>query len=83
MVSGGLSFAMIKSFIPIFYEEANVLSKILYKKCDLKSKECDISIPICMATMEMIGKTAFGIKFNAHNGNRHRFIDNLQTALHV
>lgn len=83
MVSGGLSFAMIKSFIPTFYEEASVLSKILNKTCDLKSKECDISNPINMATMEMIGKTALGVKFNAQNNSRHTFIDNLQTTLHV
>ncbi|VVC25919.1 Cytochrome P450,Cytochrome P450, E-class, group IV [Cinara cedri] len=81
MVSGGLSFSMIKSFIPIFYEEANVLSEILNKKCDLKSKECDISIPVSMATMEMIGKTALDVTFNAQNNSRHRFIDNLQTTL--
>lgn len=83
MVSGGLSFAMIKSFIPIFYEEACVLSEKLNKICDLKSKECDISNPINMATMEMIGKTALGVKLNAQNNSHHRFIDNLQTTLHV
>lgn len=83
MVAGGFNFTIIKSFIPIFYEEANVLNEILQKQRDLKSSECNISIPVSMATMEMIGKTALGVKFNAQNGGRHRFVENLQTAMHV
>ncbi|KAF0770087.1 cytochrome P450 4C1-like [Aphis craccivora] len=81
MVSGGFNFKIIKSFIPIFYEESNVLSDILKQKYNIKSNECDISTPISMATMEMIGKTALGVKFNAQNGGRHRFVENLQTAM--
>lgn len=82
-VSGGLRFTVIKSFIPIFYGEAVVLNKVLHTKCDLSSKECEISIPISMATMEMIGRTAFGVKFNAQTDNSHRFVENLHTALSV
>ncbi|XP_026809782.1 cytochrome P450 4C1-like isoform X1 [Rhopalosiphum maidis] len=81
MVSGGFNFKIIKSFIPIFYEESNVLNNILKQNYDLKSNECDISSPISMATMEMIGKTALGVKFYAQNGGRHRFVENLQTAM--
>lgn len=83
MVSGGFNFTIIKSFIPIFYEEANVLSEVLRKKSDPKSNECDIGDPVSMATMEMIGRTALGVKFNAQHGGRHRFVENLQTAMHV
>lgn len=83
MVTGGFNFTIIKSFVPTFYEEANVLNEILQKKCDLESNECDISVPVSMATMEMIGKTALGVKFNAQNGGSHRFVENLQTAMHV
>jgi len=83
MVSGGFNFTIIKSFIPIFYEESKVLNEILKKKYDLKSNECDISVPVSMATMEMIGKTALGVKLNAQNCGRHQFVDNLQTAMHV
>jgi len=83
MVSGGFNFKIIKSFIPIFFEESNVLNNILKQNYDLKSNECDISSPISMATMEMIGKTALGVKFNAQNGGRHRFVENLQTAMIV
>lgn len=84
MVSGGFSFTIIKSFIPIFCEEASVLSNILRAKCaDSKSDGCDISNPVSMATMEMIGKTALGVTFNAQNGGRHRFVENLQTAMLV
>lgn len=83
MVSGGFNFTIIKSFIPIFYEEASVLKEILQKKCELESDDCDISVPVSMATMEMIGKTAFGVTFNAQNGGHHRFVENLQTAMHV
>lgn len=82
-MSGGLRFTVIKSFIPIFFDEALVLNKIFRKKCDLNSNECEISIPISMATMEMIGRTAFGVKFNAQIDNSHRFVDNLHTALSV
>lgn len=83
MVSGGFNFTIIKSFLPIFFEESNVLDDILKQKYDLKSKECDISVPVSMATMEMIGKTALGVQFNAQNGGRHRFVENLQTAMLV
>jgi len=83
MVIGGLNFTIVKSFIPIFYEEANVLSRVLKKKCDLKLNDCDISIPISMATMEIIGRTALDVTFNAQNSGRHLFVENLQTAMHV
>jgi len=83
MVVGGLNFSVIKSFVPIFYEEANVLSRILQKKRDLKINDCDISVPISMATMEMIGRTALDVTFNAQNGGRHLFVENLQIVMHV
>ncbi|VVC29239.1 Hypothetical protein CINCED_3A013937 [Cinara cedri] len=84
MVSGGFSFTIIKSFIPIFYEEANTLNNVLRAKCAISnSNDCDISFPVSMATMEMIGKTALGVKFNAQNGGCHRFVENLQTAMHA
>lgn len=83
MVLGGFNFTIIKSFIPIFYEEANVLNNILQKKRDLQSNECNISNPVNMATMEMIGKTALGVTFNAQNDSNHKFVDNLQTTMIV
>lgn len=83
MVSKGFSFTILKSFIPIFFEEANVLANVLQEKCDLKSNECDVSVPVSMATMEMIGRTALGVTFNAQKGGRNRFVENLQTAMHV
>lgn len=82
MVTGGLSFIMIKSFIPIFYEEARVLSEILKKNCD-SEKECNISVPISLAIMEIIGKTALGVTFNAQKGGRNQFVDNLRTVMLV
>jgi hypothetical protein len=36
-----------------------------------------------MATMEMIGKTALGITFNAQTGGCNQFVEHLQTAMHV
>lgn len=83
MVSGGFSFTIIKSFIPIFYYEAQVLSDILQKSVDSSSNSCDISDPIGMATMEMIGKTALDVTFNAQNGGHHPFVENLKTAMFV
>jgi len=74
---------MLKEFIPIFYEEALVLTEILRENCDSISKECDVSVPVSMATMEMIGKTALGITFNAQKGGHNRFVENLLIALHV
>jgi len=82
-VTKGFSFKLLKEFIPIFYEEALVLAEILGDKSDSKSKECDISVPVSMATMEMIGKTALGVTFNAQKGGCNRFVENLLTAMHV
>lgn len=82
-MAGGLRFKALKSFIPIFYDEAIVLNQILHKTCDLNSKECEISIPISMAAIEMIGRTTFDVKFNAQYDNSHRFVENLHVALMV
>jgi len=83
MVIKGFNFTPTKSFIPIFYHEANVLAEILQEKCVLKSNECNISGPVSMATMEMIGKTALGVTFNAQTGGCNQFVEHLQTAMHV
>lgn len=83
MLTKGFSFKLLKAFIPIFYEEALVLAEILRDKSDSTSKECDISGPVSMATMEMIGKTALGVTFNAQKGGSNRFVENLLTAMHV
>ncbi|XP_060875829.1 cytochrome P450 4C1-like [Metopolophium dirhodum] len=83
MVIKGLNFTPTKSFIPIFYQEANVLAEILQEKCVLKSNECNISGPVSMATMEMIGKTALGVTFNAQTGGCNQFVEHLQTAMHA
>lgn len=82
-MSGGFNFTIIKSFIPIFYAEAMVLSEILRKKSDSISNECDISTPVGMATMEMIGRTALGVKFNAQSGGHHRFVESVFMAMKV
>lgn len=84
MVIGGLCFTLIKSFVPIFYEEAKVLSRILQKTKELRLNDCDISVPVSMATMEMIGRTSIGVKFNAQNSStQHLFVTNLNTVMHV
>lgn len=83
MVTGGLNFSMVKSFIPIFYEESSVLSSILQTKQDLKFNDCDIYVPVSMATMEIIGKTALDVTFNAQNGDRHLFVENIHKAMQV
>ncbi|XP_025192993.1 cytochrome P450 4C1 isoform X5 [Melanaphis sacchari] len=83
LLAKGFGFTLLKGFIPIFYEEALVLAEILRDNSDSKSKECDISVPISMATMEMIGKTALGVTFNAQKGGKNRFVENLFTAMHA
>lgn len=83
MVVKGFSLTLLKTFIPIFFEEANVLVEILEEKRDLKTNNCDISVPISMATMEMIGKTALGVTFDSQWGGSNRFVENLQTVMHV
>lgn len=83
-MSGGVSFAILKSFIPTFYNEARVANEKLRDECDPETNDCRILGPIGKATMEMIGQTAFGVKFNAQDEkNQHRFVENLQIALHV
>jgi len=83
IVSGGLNFSIIKSFIQIFFEEANDLAEILQMNCNLKTNDCNISNFVSLATMEMIGRSSLGVTFNAQKGGRNRFIENLQTAMHV
>lgn len=60
MVIKCLGTAQLKSLIPSFYREANVLVGILRANRDLKPNDCDISEPISTATMEMIGLAALG-----------------------
>ncbi|XP_050444345.1 cytochrome P450 4C1-like [Adelges cooleyi] len=49
----------------------------LYEKREIKSNDCEISCAIDMATMEMIGRTALGVKFNAQKNAKHVFAENL------
>lgn len=83
MVSSGFSFKTIKSFVPIFCNEAEVLNDILQKSRDLNSENCELSGPISRATMDMIGKTALDFTFNAQKGDHHPFIENLNTVMLV
>lgn len=83
MVIKGLNFTLLKSYVSIFFKEANVLAEILQEKRDLKTNDCDISDPINMATMEMIGRTALDVKFDAQRGGRNTFVDNLHTIMNV
>ncbi|XP_050433546.1 cytochrome P450 4C1-like isoform X3 [Adelges cooleyi] len=77
LVATGFKFSMLKSFIPIFYEEAKFLSQVLYEKRDINTNECEISCAIGMATMEIIGRTALGVKFNTQKNAKHVFLENL------
>ncbi|XP_022172371.1 cytochrome P450 4C1-like isoform X2 [Myzus persicae] len=83
LMTKGFSFKLLKEFIPIFYGEALVLAEILRDNSNSTSKECDVSGPVSMATMEMIGKTALGVTFNAQKGGCNRFVENLLTAMHA
>jgi len=83
MVSSGFSYTMLKSFISIFFEEANVLNRILQKNVDSESNDCEISKPVNLATMEIIGRTGLDVKFDAQNGGRHPFVESLINVMHV
>ncbi|XP_050444443.1 cytochrome P450 4C1-like [Adelges cooleyi] len=83
LVSSGFKFSMLKSFVPIFYEEAKFLSHVLYEKRENNTNECEISWAIGMATMEMIGRTALGVKLNAQKNAKHVFVENLHVILKV
>ncbi|XP_050545533.1 cytochrome P450 4c21-like isoform X2 [Daktulosphaira vitifoliae] len=78
MVATGFNFSIIKSFIPIFYEEAMILGNILYKRRNFYTHECEVSKSVSMATMEMIGRTAFGVKFNAQHNSNHEFVSHFK-----
>ncbi|XP_050444370.1 cytochrome P450 4c21-like isoform X2 [Adelges cooleyi] len=71
LVASGFKFSMLKSFVPIFYEEAKFLSQVLYEKQEISTNECEISWAIGMATLEMIGRTALGVKLNAQKNAKH------------
>lgn len=78
-----LGVVKLKSLIPSFYHETNVLIEVIQKKCDIKSNDCDISQPINMATMEMIGKSALGVTFNAQLDGHNKFVEALHTVFDV
>ncbi|XP_050431497.1 cytochrome P450 4C1-like [Adelges cooleyi] len=67
---------MLKMFVPIFYEEAKFLGDIMYEKREINSNECEISCAIGNVTMEIIGRTALGVKFNAQKNAKHPFVEN-------
>ncbi|XP_050426995.1 cytochrome P450 4C1-like [Adelges cooleyi] len=83
LVSSGFKFSMLKSFVPIFHEEAKFLSQVLYEKRENNTDECEISWAISMATLEMIGRTALDVKFNAQKNTKHVFVENLHVILKV
>lgn len=78
-----MSLAKLKSLIPSFYQESKVLVERLLEKCDPESKDCDISQPISMATMEIIGKTALSVTFNAQQDGRNKFVEAIHTIFYV
>lgn len=83
VVVKGLGIVKLKSLIPLFYQEAKVLVNISPEKCDVKSKDCDISQPIAMATMEMIWKSVLGVTLYAQRDGRHKFVEALRTVFYV
>ncbi|XP_050444449.1 cytochrome P450 4C1-like [Adelges cooleyi] len=83
MVAVGLKYSMLKSFIPIFHEEAKFLSQVLYEKREINSDDCEISSAIGMATMEIIGRAALGVKLNAQKNAKHVFVENFRVIQKV
>lgn len=79
----GLGLAKLKTLIPSFYQESKVLVEVIKKKCDYKSNDYDISQPISMATMEMIGKSALGVTFNAQRNGQNEFVEAIHTVFYV
>lgn len=83
MVIKGLGVSKLKSLIPSLYQEAKVLVERMQEKCEPESGDCDISQPISMATMEMIGKTALGVRFNAQQDGHNKFVKAIDTLFGV
>ncbi|XP_050440732.1 cytochrome P450 4V2-like [Adelges cooleyi] len=77
-ISKWLKYSNLKSLIPDFYEEAKVLEHILSEKLERKSNECDISRAFELASMDTIGRTALGEKFNSQNKANHAFQHNYE-----
>lgn len=78
----GMNNTILKSFIPIFYEETKVLSELL-RKYRSNSNECNIMGPISRAIMDMIGRTALGLSFNTQQDGHHRFVENIKAIINV
>lgn len=78
-----MGLTKLMSMIPTFYQEAKVLVEVVQKERDIKSNDCNISHPISMATMEMIGKSALGVAFNAQRNGQHKFVEALHTYFDV
>ncbi|XP_050436772.1 cytochrome P450 4C1-like isoform X2 [Adelges cooleyi] len=78
LVSEGLKFSTLKSYMPIFYEEANALGKVLYEQRDQISHECEISKAVSRATMEIIGRTTLGIQFGGQKNSKNHLLENIE-----
>ncbi|XP_050431369.1 cytochrome P450 4C1-like [Adelges cooleyi] len=83
IISLWLKYSNLKSLIPIFYEEFKVLEHILSKKVENKSYECDISRAIELASMDTIGRTAFGEKFDSQKKENHVFRHNYERLAEI
>ncbi|XP_050520150.1 cytochrome P450 4C1-like isoform X2 [Daktulosphaira vitifoliae] len=67
IVSSSLNNNKMKSFIQIFYEEANILSNMILDISNKESNECEISVPISLTTMKIIKKSVFGNDISMKN----------------
>ncbi|XP_050542512.1 cytochrome P450 4V2-like [Daktulosphaira vitifoliae] len=73
-----LKISIFKSFIPIFYEEAIILSKKLLEKRSVESHDCEISVLVSFAVLDIFGRTTLGENFNSQSKSGHIFFKNAE-----
>ncbi|XP_050431128.1 cytochrome P450 4c21-like [Adelges cooleyi] len=79
----GFKFSTLKSYIQLFYEEANTLGRLLYEKREKISHQCKISKAVAMATMKIIGRTTLGIQLSDQKNTDTFFLENLEVIQEV
>eukprot|EP00163_Fabomonas_tropica_P030331 TRINITY_DN679_c1_g1_i7.p1 TRINITY_DN679_c1_g1~~TRINITY_DN679_c1_g1_i7.p1 ORF type:complete len:221 (-),score=43.61 TRINITY_DN679_c1_g1_i7:1490-2152(-) len=73
MLTPSFHFSALKGYFPVFVENANALVEMWRKDAD-GGKIVDIQSDLAYSTLDIIGKCAFGMNFDALHNHDHEFV---------
>ncbi|CAH0382195.1 unnamed protein product [Bemisia tabaci] len=82
LITPAFHFQILKTFIPIFYNETKSLGGHLMRRKE-RNGEVEVSKPIGLCTLDMIMLNAMGLNGNAQESSDHVFVRGYDTVINV